>query len=134
MSWKLSIGPINVSDWNWDSENCYITKKTDLNFSSGNGHIMIISKCTDITLRYSLKKRVFWVQSGPCSSIRSKVIEVMLRHVNTKNGMLSELHKISHCHIQNWLQKYFYKTSETNSRHGLTICLKTQPLGASRGL
>ena len=70
--------------------------KTKLYFSSENKHIITISKCTYSILRYSLKKRVFWVQSELCSSIRSKVIEVKLRHVKTKNCMLSKLHEISH--------------------------------------
>ena len=35
--------------------------------------------------KYSLERRFFWVQSQLCSSIRSEVIEILLRHVKTKN-------------------------------------------------
>ena len=49
--------------------------------------------------RASLKKcrkhSFIWVQAGLCSSIRSKVIEILLRHVKTKNCMPSKLLKIA---------------------------------------
>ena len=56
----------------------------------------MISKCTESICGYSLKKRVFRVQSELCSSIHSRVIEVKLRHVQMKNCTLSKRHKISH--------------------------------------
>ena len=71
-------------------------KKTNLSFSSENKHIKTISKCTESIFGYSLKKRVFWVQSELRSSIRSKVIEVKLTHVKPKICMLSKLHKVSY--------------------------------------
>ena len=71
-------------------------KQTNLSFSPENEHIRMISKFSENIFGYSLKKRVFKVQSELCSSIRSKVIEVKLRHIKPKICILSELHKISY--------------------------------------
>ena len=121
-SWKVAAWDVQVRS----------IDKTKLYFSSENKHIITISKCTYSILRYSLKKRVFWVQSELCSSFRSKFIEVKLRHFKTKKGMLSKLHEI--IMIQEWLKRFFHQTFETNSWHGLITGSKTRLFRESRGL